>query len=119
AGPGESEHHRARDGLLLWSEAAINVFGQARDGAADAAGRDVRVEPDLASLALVPELEQRGREQRERSGLVQDLGNQGLGQRRFYMDAHAEGGLLDRASVLVRRHRRDEQVVRREERRER
>ena len=70
---GEAEQERARDLPLRRLEAAEGVLGQPRDRALDAARAAVGGELQLAAAALPPQLEQRRRQERERTGLARDV----------------------------------------------
>ena len=73
---GEPQQDAARLGAAVVVEPPVGGLGQARHRAAYAARALVR----LQRQPLVPELEQRGREQRERTRLLLDVGDQGVGE---------------------------------------
>ena len=113
---GEPQQHAARDGLLRpASSCAEGVLGEPRDRAAHAAGALVGGEPQAPPVAPLPELEQRGREQRQRARLALDVGHQRVGQLGLDAQAGALRRALDRAAQLVAAHRADEHVIRGEQ----
>jgi hypothetical protein len=77
AGRRQTQQDRAGERLLLGAEPAEHRLGQARHRTANAARRQVRIEGDRAPLASLPELEQRGREQRQCTRLVAHFGDEG------------------------------------------
>ena len=113
---GQPQQDAARDGLLAHGQARVRRLGQARDRAAHAAGAPVAGQPQAAALAPLPQLEQRGRQQRQRAGLALDVGEQAVDE--LGLDARpARGaGKLDRAPQLVALHRADEDMVGRHQR---
>jgi len=70
------------------------------------------LEAEPAVGLIEPELDERGRQQWEGSGLLAHLGNQRVDERRIDANARAPGGQLDRALHLVGRHRADEHLIR-------
>ena len=115
---GEAEQERARDLPLRRLQAAERVLGEPRDRAFDAARAAVGGELQLAAAALPPQLEQRRRQQRERTGLPRDVLDEGVLE--VGLDAQADplGGPRDRPPQLVARHRADQHVVRADQPRE-
>ena len=98
-------------GRSLGREVAVDALGQPRHGAVDAAGAVVGGEGEARPVALLPQLEQRGREQRQRPGLALDVGDQRVDERGVDPQAGALGGQHDRAPQLVAAHRPDRHVV--------
>ena len=90
--------------LLVGVEPLVGVLGQPRDGALDAAAcaRRRRGAGARPSRAL-PQLEQRGRQQRQRAGLALDVGEQRVDELRLDAQAGALRRALDRAAQLVAR----------------
>ena len=76
-----------------------------------AAGLAVGVEAKATAVALLPQLEQRRRKQRQRTGLALDVCDQGVDEVRLRTQAGALRGQLDRAPQLVAAHRTDQDVV--------
>ena len=109
---------RARDPLLLRVEALVGVLRQPRHRVPHAAGALVGGQAQLASVAALPELQQRGRQQRERSRLVGRVREQRVDELGLDLQAGALGGQLDRSAELVAPHRADEQLVVAEQRRQ-
>ena len=69
-------------------------------------------------LPALPELEQRGREQRQAAGLTGDVADQRRDESRLRPQPGAAGGQLDRPAQLVAAHRPDQDLVGADERRE-
>ena len=115
APPGPSAASRTRMlraiGLLRRVEPAVRVLGEPRDRAAHAAGALVRRVAQAPPVALLPQLEERGREQRERARLALDVLHERVGE--LGLDAQADA--LRRRSIAwrssSRRIERDEHVV--------
>ena len=94
------------------------VLGEPGDGAVDAAAARVGGEAQAAPVALAPQLEQRGRQQRQGARLALDVGQQRLDELGLDGQADALRRPLDRAPQLLARHRADEHVVGAEQPRE-
>ena len=94
-----------------WVEARVGALGEPGDRAAHAARALVGAQAQRAAVALLPQLEQRGRQQRQRAGLALDVGDQRVDELGLDAQAGAAGGQLDRAAQLVAAHRPDEHVV--------
>ena len=77
---GEAQQDRFRDRPLRGVEAVVGALGQTSDRAAHAARALVGDEAQVTPVALLPELEQRAREQRQRTRLVRGVGQQPLDQ---------------------------------------
>ena len=71
----------------------------------------------LAAVAALPELYERGRQQRKGAGLALDLGDQRPGQLRLDPHACVFGRAFDRAPQLVPGHRTYQHLVLGQERR--
>jgi hypothetical protein len=102
----ETQQDPSRLLALVRSEALVRRLGQPRDRAAHAARPVVRLEVQLPAVALLPQLQQRGRQQRQPAGLALDVRDQRVDEVRLDVQAGAEGGQLDRAAQLVPAHRR-------------
>ena len=74
-------------GLRSLGDAGVGRLGQARHRAVDAPGLAVGSQGQRAVLPLLPELEQRGRQQRQRAGLALHVGDQRVGE--LGLDAQA------------------------------
>ena len=72
----------------------------------------------MAPVAVLPELEQRGRQQRQRARPALDVGEQRVDELGLDLQAGAPRGQLDRAAQLVAAHRPDEHVAGAEQPRE-
>ena len=108
---GEAQQQRPRDALLPRVELAERLFRQPGNGAAHASRAFVGRVAQAPPVAPLPELEQRGGQQRQRSGFVLDVRDQGVRELGLEVQAGALGRLLDRPTVLVGLHRPDEHVV--------
>ncbi len=108
---GETQQDAARHGLLARIEAVEGCLGQSRHRAAHAAGLLVSGQTHRAGLAPLPELDQRGGQQRQRAGLTLDVGEQAVDELGLDVQACAPRGTLDRPPQLVALHRSDEDVV--------
>ena len=62
------------------------------------AGLAVGAQAQPPPVALLPQLQQRRRKQRQGAGLAVDAGDERVGQLRFDQQAGAPGGQLDRAA---------------------
>ena len=80
---GEPQQHRPRPAPLGLAQALVGVLGQAGDRPVDAAGALVGAVAKRAPVAALPELEQRGREQRQAAGLAGDVADQRRDQPRL------------------------------------
>ena len=105
------QEDRARRRLPTRVEAFESSLGEPGHGASDTAALSVRGRGQGRPIAHFPELQQRGREQRQRSRLFEDVGDQGMGQRRLDEEARPLRRELDRAAQLARLHRADEHLV--------
>ena len=111
ADPGQPHEDRPRARLLL---PARGRRRRARPAARPRRGRRPRGrrrEREALAVALLPQLEQRGREQRQRTGLAPDVGDQRVDERGVGAQARALRGGLDRAPQLVAAHRADRHVA--------
>jgi hypothetical protein len=64
---------------------------------------------------VLPQLQQRGRQQRQRAGLALDVGDQGIDELWLDVQARAPRGQLDRPPQLIAAHRTDGDLVRAEQ----
>ena len=94
------------------------VLGEPRDGAVHAAGLLVGAVAQAAAVAALPQLEQRGRQQRQAARLALDVGDERVDELGLDAQPRALGRALDRAPQLVAAHRADEHVVGGEQRRQ-
>jgi hypothetical protein len=108
---GQAEEEAPGGPLLRRREGRVRRLGEPGDGAAHAAGALVGGERQSPAVALAPQLEQRGREQRQRSRLALEVAQQRLDQRGLGVEAGARGGRLDRPLEGVAARRADEQLV--------
>ena len=92
-------------------EPLVGALGQPRDRAVHAAGLLVGAHAQAPAVALLPQLEQRGRQQRQRAGLALDVGDQRIDELGLDAQAGAPRGQLDRPPQLVAAHRTDGHVV--------
>jgi hypothetical protein len=76
-----------------------------------AAGAVVRGEREPRAVSLLPQLEQRGREQRERARLAVDVGHERVYERVIDVQPRTPGRREDRSPQLVAAHRADRDVV--------
>ena len=79
----QAQHEGAHERLPLVRDPGVRALGQARDGAVHAAGLAVGGQRERVVLPLLPELEQRGREQRQRARLALDVVDERVGQLRL------------------------------------
>ena len=103
---------------LTGVELLVGALGQPCDRAAHAAGAVVGAQCQVAVVALLPQFEQRGGQQRERAGLTLDVGEQCVDELRLDAQAGASGRELDCAPQLVAAHRADQDLVGAEQARE-
>ena len=118
ASPGAESRSTARASPCCWAVNSPPDLREPRDGAADPAGLEVRLERDRATVPTLPQLEQWAVEGAGGARFLAHLGDERLGQRGFDVDADTKRWLLDRSSIFVRRHRADQHVVRSEQFRE-
>jgi hypothetical protein len=107
----EPQEDRPRDPPLAVVEPFVAAFGQSPDRAAHAAGLLVGGQAQPPALAALPELEQRGGQQRESPGLVVDVGDQGIDELGVHKQSGAPGGQFDRSAQFIAAHRSDEDVI--------
>ena len=105
AGVGEPDEDRARTSALGLTQGLVHRLGHARHRSADAPGSRVRRVAQRPSFAPLPQLPQRGGQQRQPTGLIGDLGDQGVDKSGLYMQTRPTSGQLDRAAQLVAAHR--------------
>ena len=115
----ELEQHPAGELALLVVEVGERLLGQPRHGAPHAAGLLVGGQAQAPPVPVLPELEQRGRNERQRAGRVLDVVDDRLHQLVLHRQADALGRAGDRAPQLLGPHRADEHVVGGEQTRER
>ena len=108
---GEPEHQPARDPLPVFIQGGIGGLGVRCDGSLHAAHALVRLELQRAVLPLLPQIEQRGREQRQPSGLADDVGDERLGQCGLDDEIGAFRRPFDHATQLAAGHRPEQDVV--------
>ena len=72
----EPQQDPARDLAAAGVEPLVRALGQPRDRAVHAAGLLVGAQAQAPAVALLPQLEQRGRQQRQRAGLALDVRDQ-------------------------------------------
>ena len=85
--------------LLLGREPVERLLGNPRNGSSDTAALSIRLEPQRPPVAVLPELDERRREQRQTAGLVHDVGDEGVDQRRL----DARPALRDGSSIARRK----------------
>jgi hypothetical protein len=71
----------------------------------------VRLELEPAVTARHPQLDQRGRDERQPARLVADLGHEGFRKRGFHSESGSARGQLDGAPELIGGHRPDQHQV--------
>ena len=96
---------------LVRFEALVGRLGQPRHGAAHAPRALVRGEPHVAAVALLPQLQQRGRQQRQSPRFALAVREQPVRESGLESQSGVPRGQLDRAPQLVVVHRADEDVV--------
>jgi hypothetical protein len=97
--------------LAIVIEPDEGLLGKPRNGALDAAAARVGGVAQAPPVALAPQLEQSGREQRQSAGPALDVAQQRLDELGFDDQSDALRRALDRAAELVARHRPDEHVI--------
>jgi hypothetical protein len=107
----EAQQDPPRDVPVLWIEPFVRALRQPGYRAVHAARLAVGVKAQAPPVALLPQLQQRRRQQWQRAGLPLDVGDQRVHQVRLDAQAGALGRQLDRAAQLVAAHRADEDVV--------
>ena len=110
-GVGEPQQDRPGALALGLGEAPVGALGEARHRAADAAARRVARLAQGATAALLPQLDQGGREQRQPAGLLRDVADERRDQRRLDPQPRRLRRELDRAAQLVAAHRPDQHGV--------
>jgi hypothetical protein len=116
--PREPQQDPARDLTLAGIELAVGGLGQPRHRTVHAAGVLVGTQPQQPTVAVQPELEQRGRQQRQRARLALDVRDQRVDEFGIDSQTPTAGRQLDRATKLVPAHRPDEHAVCAEQARE-
>ena len=92
-------------------ELLVGLLGLPRDRPADAPGLLVVGQPQRAAVAALPQLQQRRRDQRQRTGLALDVGDQRVDQLALDPQAGPARRQLDRTAQLLAEHRADEHVA--------
>ena len=92
-------------------EPLVGLLGQPRDRPAHAPGLLVVGQAQRAAVAALPQLQQRRRDQRQRTGLALDVGDQRVDQLALDQQAGPAGRQLDRTAQLLPQHRADEHVA--------
>ena len=111
----QPQHDPARDDALGGVELLVGALGQSRDRAVHAAGLLVGAHVQAPPVTVLPQLQQRGRQQRQRAGLALDVSDQGIDELWLDVQARAPRGQLDRPPQLVAAHRTDGNLVRAEQ----
>ncbi len=112
---GKPQQHAASDPLLGLAQPSIGALGQPAHRAADAAARLVPFQLQRAPVPLLPELEERRRQKRERTRLVSDVGDKGVDEPWLDAKPCPARRQLDRPAQLLGLHRPDEHMVRAEQ----
>ena len=112
---GKPQQHAASDSLLRLAQPSIGALGQPAHRAAYAAARLVPLQLERAPVPLLPELEERRRQKRERTRLVSDVGDKGVDEPWLDAKPCPARRQLDRPAQLLRLHRPDEHMVRAEQ----
>jgi hypothetical protein len=110
----EAQEERPDKRLLVVGDTSVGAFGEARDRAVDAAGLSVGRQCETVVVSFLPELEQRGGEQRQRTGLPFDIVDECGGELLLDLQADPGRGQLDCTAKLGGLHGSDEHVVRAE-----
>jgi hypothetical protein len=98
---GEPDQERACGRLKPGIEADEGLLGEPGDGPVDAAAARVGGEAEAAPVALAPELQQRGGQQRQGARLALDVGQQRLDQLALHDQPDPLRRPLDRAAQLL------------------
>jgi hypothetical protein len=98
--------------LLIGSEAVIHGVGRASDGLLDAPRRSILVRRQPATVASVPELEQRMLQQRHRSRLSSHVIQDFQAHACLETEAYFRRLLFHSTAQFLRNHRWDELLVR-------
>ena len=114
-GPASRRRTLRTIGFCSSLSAGVRFLGEARDRTSNAARRSVLAGSDRPPVTPFPQLEQRRREQRQRTRLPEHLGDELVDERGLDANARVQRRLLDRAPVLLGRHGTDEHVVRTEQ----
>ena len=107
----QAQHDGAYELPVPLGDASVGALGQPRDGAVNAAGRAVVSQREHVVLPLLPELEQGGGQQRQRSRLTLQVVDQRIGQLGLHPQPHAASGQLDGAPQLRSLHGPDQHLV--------
>ena len=105
------EHDTPGNLLLCRSERCKGLLRQPSNRTAYPTGLLVRLEPQRAAFASLPELYEGGREQRETAGLVTHVGDERIDQLGIDPEAGPGRRELDRPTILIRSHRPDQHAV--------
>ena len=108
---GQAQQDPARELAPRRVEPRVGALGQPRDRAADAARVLVGAHAQVAAVAVLPELEQRRREQRQTARLALDVGDQRVRELGLDPQPGYLRGQLDRAPQLGAAHRADQHVA--------
>ena len=96
--PDQTQHDRPHQRTVRLGNTVVGALGEPGDGAAHSAGLVVRREGEGVVVSLLPQLEQRGGQQRQRARLAVHVGDQRVGQLRLDAQSDAAGGQLDGAT---------------------
>jgi hypothetical protein len=105
----------ARDVALVRIELLVRSLGESCNRAVDAAGLLVRTQVQAPPVTMLPELQQRCRQQWQRPGLALDVGDKGIDELGLDLESRALRRQLDRPPQLVAAHRTDRYLVRPEQ----
>ena len=111
----EAQHERADDGLAGLGDTVVRLLGQPGDGPVHPAGLSVRSGGERVVLPLLPQLEQRGGEERQRAGLALDVVDERVHELRLDAQPDPARRELDGAPQLRPLHGPDEHLVRPEQ----
>jgi hypothetical protein len=107
----QSQQHGSRNALLRRLQPAESLLRQPRHRSTHTADALVGRVTQAPRVAPLPQLEQGRRQQREGSGLIVDVRQQGVDELRLHVQAGAPGRKLYRPAQLVAPHWPDEHVA--------
>ncbi len=101
----QAQEQVAQQRPLFGGNLVVHLLGRLGDRAADPTGVVVAIDGERATLAPLPRLVQRVRQQRQRSGLALDLAHQQIDQARLQQQTDLAGRTLDRRPQVGFAHR--------------
>ena len=108
---GEPQQEPAGEQLPVRVEPFVRALGQPGHRPVHAAGVLVGAHSQGAAVTALPQLQQRGGQQRQRPGFALDVGDESVDELGLHPQAGTARRQLDRAAQLAMAHRPDQDVV--------